>query len=689
MANPLLYGGSQPNAATNPTAGVNSTSPAVARQKNTFMMPQQVLQTERFSDIMPFFVMDCVPNDDVRLKVDTDLRAATFASPIMSQITKHRAYVAVPKSVIFPRLWSKMFVNPKKGDDVTFENVQAAVNFYNVQQRLLYLFQNTNAAYDYFKLMRLVWELWSPYGLLPYLGLNVFPAKSGYQTFVTLVESQFRGTTQFGENGKLMFRITGARGDTNVIERWFSIANANGWIGHGIDSAFQFFDQLSSLDVSAQIYLQSATGTATLIKDVSTISDFIGGFARAMTILSTNLPTNRLVNIQRLVAYQMACSQFFTSDDVDDVYTSDLWYQNLNGLVNSLANSRSSGFFSFTYNGIDVMYEPYSYYTVSEVLSSIDGPSHSYCVDYFLALFTPQSSLRYGDYFNAARLTPLAVGDVTAPVETSSVNAVDITRSILSARYLNVVNCVRNTIRGYAAAVWGVIPDDVPIEPKFVSHSSDVLVGTIVANTSGDQESGQNQQGTLNTNISLHSSHNEFSSHFNQDTILIGLTWYDALIAYPAPTEPFAFKIDRFDDFQPMLQNIGDQPIDMCCLLSSSEGYDGNFEDGTIFGYLQNDAEYKQSISRALGGYIDGSLPTWAYVRQFQEWMFGSGEGYLPGSTMLSSYFIRSNYGEFDVFFKSLTGVGSSYFHFEVSYVNEILASRPMEYVSGILFQNK
>ena len=129
MANPLVYGGSQPNKATAPAAAVNSLAPAVARQKNTFYMPQQVLQTERFADIMPFFVMDCVPNDDVSFKSNVDQRPqSTFASPLMSQFRKHRGYIAVPKSVIFPRLWSKIFVNPKKGDDVDFDNVQAAFN---------------------------------------------------------------------------------------------------------------------------------------------------------------------------------------------------------------------------------------------------------------------------------------------------------------------------------------------------------------------------------------------------------------------------------------------------------------------------------------------------------------------------------------------------------------------------------
>ena len=126
MANPLSYGGSQPNRATAPVAAVNSLAPVTPHQKNTFFMPEQVLQTEKWADINPFMVFNTTLNDDIRFTSNVDQRPqSTFVSPVMSSFRKHRAYIAVPKSVIYQRLWHQIFVDPKKGDDVVFENCRA------------------------------------------------------------------------------------------------------------------------------------------------------------------------------------------------------------------------------------------------------------------------------------------------------------------------------------------------------------------------------------------------------------------------------------------------------------------------------------------------------------------------------------------------------------------------------------
>ena len=650
MANPLVYGGSQPNKATAPAAAVNSLAPAVARQKNTFYMPQQVLQTERFADIMPFFVMDCVPNDDVSFKSNVDQRPqSTFASPLMSQFRKHRGYIAVPKSVIFPRLWSKIFVNPKKGDDVDFDNVQAAFNPRTLLQAFQNFWQNSflkttpddegDSSY-FLQSLYVASQIFSPYSVLSYLELGCYPVAmsvSGYSSPVNfdflLLQALKALCSGTGEDNGVNITLSFTNG---VIRRFFCRS----------DIDFRaVFDLMKSPNISwpGCSITDSGLNPISMYPAVQQLKSFTSGNV-----------VNRLINIQRVIAYQMSIAQFFTSDDVDDIFTSELWYQNMNGLIDRLFST--SGFPSFSYNGISILYEPYSAYVINQLVFKLNTTTSaslsndtSLVLSYFGNLFESARSLRYGDMFNASRMQPLAVGDVNAPVSGNNVSAVDMTRATLMQRFLNAVNSVRNTIRGYAAMLYGVQPDDVPIEPKFVAHSVVDLAGNLVANTADNQ-------GNLETNLVLHDGRNEFDIHLNQDTILLGLSWYDCLATYPSPLSPFGLHIDRFDDFNPMLQNIGDVPVPSV-IFSSAYGVSTSGGENT-FGYLQNDYEYKQSIGRALGGYVTGALgsaaisdsnflfPTessWGFIRNFL-----AVEGYQPESLTVNSDFIRQHNIEFD-----------------------------------------
>lgn len=655
MANPLIYGGTQPNVATAPQAGVNSQSPFVPRSKNTFYMPQQRLQTERYSDIMPFFVMDCVPNDDVRFKENIDLRAYTFASPMMSQVTKHQAYIAVPKSVIYPRLWSKMFVNPKKGDDVIFENVKCAINPKQLQTYLSNVINdiiNLGQTFSYKDLACYILALFcvldsyaSSYSLFPYLE--------------TPLSAPFLPDgTNFSLDVSALGICKIIASDTDDVDGRLYTYTIDLSIPRNIDHLLQFFSSINPDDVR-NISFSGVSG-----KTPQDLVNFFSDHFSNITI--PNSSVDKLINIERVIAYQMACSQFFTSDDVDHIFTAELYYQNLNGIVDALLGE----FPTFTYNSMVLQYEPYSAQVINNVIADSSFFRGLY---YLMALFRPAKSLQYGDYFNAAKLQPLAIGDYSAPVVSSSIGAVDMTRALLTTKYLNVVNSVRNTIKSYSAAVYGVIPDDAPIEPKFIAHTQHIISQTIVENTADNQ-------GNLNTNLSLHSSEEVFDSHFNQDTIILGLSWYDALSAYVQPLSPFAYKIDRFDDFQPMLQNIGDQPLYLSYLGAGAYG-SFEYDSSTVFGYLQNDAEYKQTISMALGGFVvDNTLQSWAFIRNFV-----NDEISFSSTTCINAQFIRSSYIDFDKFFKALTGTAATYFHFICSYVNEVTAARPMEYISGIL----
>lgn len=667
MANPLLYGGTQPNKATNPVAAVNNLNPAVPRQKNTFDLTHQRCQTERFADLTPFFVLNCVGNDDVMLTSNVDQRpVSTFSSPLMTTFRKHRGYFAVPRSVIYKEIWQQVFVNPKKGDDINFNNVICSFNaktyLSTLQSGLSSISDSgpmTEAKIQEFVGYIILLRCLCDDSILSYLDLNPIALRSAV-TNKTLSDAIWDIFQSFPDDLSVFtVQFQGPSGGLNV--RKYDMHTPSGFN--------QFFDDTLSEGFD--------------IKRVS-----IGGAVSSEASWPTFPPfpsfsvVTAPINLERLIAYQMCCAQFFTSDDVDNVFTANLWRQNSEGIINSFFDAYSSAVdLTFTWNGLSLYYHPYSYSMFNRVVGEFNNyPAIAF--NYFFNLFQPQHSLRYGDMFNASRLEPLAVGDYSAAVSDNAVSAVDVTKAILMQRFLNDINATRNTIEGYNKLLYGVAPDDAPTEPRFVAHSVVEIGSSLVANTSEDQ-------GNLATNLALHDSRKEFSVHLNQETILLGISWYDCVQLYANPVSPFAFHIDRFDGFNPFLQNIGDVPVPLPT-LPLYPGFVATMQN--TFGYLQNDYEYKQEINRAYGGYINGSLTgatnpspslniysTWAFIRRFRTF----------DDLCLSPDFIRNSNWEFDVFFKSLTGHGSNYFHFICSYVNEVLAARPMEYVSGILFNNR
>lgn len=715
MGNPLTYGGRQPNVATAPNAGTNTVPPTNVNTKSTLYLPEPRLQTERYADITPFFVKNTVPDDNMKYACNVDQRPQqTFVSPIMSTFTKRRSYFFVPRSCIYKEIWHQVFVNPKKGDDIVFKDVVASFD----PDRLNSFFRDirvspkTSAPYSVGLngfILWLFYRIYGPDSLMAYLREPLAPAvlrvpnstltgpddvqyESLIQRFIrvlnTLGESADDGSTLFG------FWKTGG---TSLTQVYYPLTEL------GIRRMFDdfdggFYDNPTSNSVSAWPVLGTYTVSDGSFTPWSpeqsvTLGQGIGLFPSFTYPVMESDQSN--INIERLIAYQMVCAQFYSNDNVDDIYTSDLWYQNMRALSSSaILEVQSYEDMTFSWNGVNLLYAPYSgkiFYIILVISGTVDYQVDTalYSALFYLAeLFTQHHSLRYGDMFVGGRLEPLAVGDVVAPVSANAVSAVDMTKATLMQRFLNNVNVVRNTIEGYSKMLFGVTPDDLLPSPRFIASSEVDFQSTLTTNSAQDQ-------GAQNVQISLHDSTVEFDIHTNSPGIVLGLCTYSCLQPYAMAADAEAFKIDRMDEFNPMLQNIGDQPVYSRLLQLGL----GMWTSSQIICYNQNDIEYKATYGTAVGGFVDGSLgspnqpasspSTWAMIRNLSTSAWRDSVNWLPfvyDYPQLSSTFIRNRNHEFDVFYGSLSGAGSSYYHFVCSYVNEVTMSRPMKYVSSILF---
>lgn len=681
----LKNGGVNPNAVTDTAASVNNTYPPREFYRNSFYIPTQFLNTEKFAYITPFLEFESSFGERFRYTRNTDLRCPTFQSPNMSQITKHAHYIAVPKSVIYPRLWEYMTVIPKHGDDIVFENARCMISPIRLINFLQPFFESSTTTFSstelvrFFKLASLLYYSSFSDSICTLLGCSIF----------NFSLSEFDGFFSYCFSG--YFQLSGTYTGVMVVsdfgERFFQLFSRTDsdeivLNNSGIRSFFDYFLLHLSDDV---LTVEFSNGISTLSSvDVTPNNVVLSEYFFPVTTYLQGgdyFPNNGYINIEPLIAYQMSCSQFFTRDTVDDLFTSKRWYDNMNGLVyDVISGSGNLNSFFFDYNGISIQYEPYSSSVINSMITVDSEPGSSEfenVLNFFLNIFCPAFSLRYGDMFNSARMRPLAVGDYSAPVVSNMVSAVDMTQATLMQRLGNAVNSVLSTVVSQIKMLYGVVPDNIPLQPLYIAHSQDVIGGQLVTNNTSDE------QGKLVTNLSLHSKHNEFDVNVNQDTIFLGLTSYDILTPYVAPLSPFALKCDRFDYFNPMLQNIGDQPVRSELLLANIMKASSDYQP--YFGYLQNNFEYKQDISKAFGGFVDGSLPGWAMIRDISN-MFSSYEGYVE--SRINSVFVRNVNEEFDQFFTSLTGLGSSYFHFICSYVHELTPSRPMLFWSGVLFQS-
>ena len=656
MPNPLVSGGTAPSGATSPVNPVNGLYPSTLRSKTNFPIFKQVLNTCRFGNITPVDSFECVPDDDIALNVDRRLDSYTLSSPMLSQLRWHHAHFCVPKQAIYFNTYSKLFVNPKKGDDVIPQEVRALVNFYSLYQGIYqFLSKSSNNIVQYALGFAFCYQMYN------------FSENPAY--LLRLIAPAIRDSFDVPNELAIVFNEI----QWPTVPELVSITANNSSAPRGIVHQYYFGSGLNNLSTFTRIIddILFYSASITDIEDTKEGSEGLlySIFNKLFPRLSSfSFLPNFDVNIEHLIAFQLGCCQFFTNSDVDFVYTSELFRQNMDSIQGLFIDDTITR--SFNWNGIRIFYD----WCSSALLSNCYiGPNEAYFnqkVGFWLNLISLPRSLKYGDMVNSGYVEPIAVGDTTIPVNgdaigSLSTSAVDTTIGILRERYLHLVNSAPSTIQAYSAAVFGVVPDVLPPEPRFITHHVDNINDVVNVNTAENQ-------GMQNANLSSRSSRNEYVTHVNQESIIVSCDWFDVISAYRSNLSPFALKKDRFDYFIPQLQNIGMQSVPTPIVDMTATG--ANPLDN-IFSYLPNDYEYKQSLSVASGAFATGFLPSWCFISDVD----------LSHITPLT---IRFEPCDFDRFYKSLTSLNANRFHYIVSSVFHYNASRPMEFSPGVLMRS-
>lgn len=639
-----------------------------------FPMSYKHANTARYGHITPFYYQHSRGDDTVPLFSEHELRTYTLSSPMLSDLNMNKTYFMVDMEAIYPRNWNLMLVNPSKGDDVPDDTRAVVKNmFYYIRERHNRFITNFTSA-DF-----------------P-VNVNNNSYLTLYIRYILFLESIFSSGSLFSEfdihlQPFLEYAISATNKES--FDFWFDN---------------NFASELSSLELEFQT---TEGGHRYKIWDEDKIfidSEEMAGLTlipvrRALEIMRENsfsivdyndeeLPAfyskfiglylvntdpitevdfdfeNYPINLEIILGYQLGCSQFFTDSHIDYIYSADLYRKAVESLYTSIDDLHF-----FDYNGNNIQYDVLSGHYISIVLQYLaelpsNSPILSSVFDYFSLLFSHRHSLRYGDYFVTGRPNPLGIGDVQVDTSQASVSVVDITRNIQYQRFLNAVNITGQKIGEYAKGVLGLddagdIGYDVP---AFLGHKTLPIRGMEVENTGSEQREANSITTILRSSNNTHA----FELRTKRPCIIYGVYSFDVARIYSKTFDRMHMHENRFDDFIPQMQYVGDQPIYKRELNSL------NAPDG-VFAYSLRYMEYKIRHHYASGGAIE-ALPSWFFITD------GISGDPLEGQNINPDY-IRSKPTEFDRFYSSLTGYSlGTYFHFIVMTTNHQELTRKMDY---------
>lgn len=675
--------------------------------------------TALFGMCTPTYAAQIVPDDrNFSIRSQHDFDTANIKAPVMTPLKMHKDNFLVPLRAILPNTADLVVTNPLQGDDVVFPDVQPALDvkqllkaIHDYVYYLRFPIQNTSN-YSAAQVLSAVSQLYiiakfwlSRDSLLNRLGISLCSAfvgpnrirdgkylsidqvlehcisvlKSNIDTFeVEVAQPSFSGgsITQTTETIKVSM--------TQEVSTYY---------GAGVSPIKvmclrDYLELLWTYPVYRVKNVIVKTGSswdgATPYIPFIPGTEYLNPYLEFDVLATDFADADKYRNISRLIAYQLACASFFTNDGVDAIYNSSLYHQNQLALVLKGTHSFQD---RFTYNGVGVMYDSCAGTFINQLLALNDLAMFDHnsmytpnqlspyvCrgiadAAYFINIFSPQRSLKFRDYFVGSKVRPLAVGNVDVAVNSNLVNVVDVTKNIMKQKFLNQVNRLGRSLKEYSRGIFGISPMPTPTEPIYLGGTTDIVGAEETDNTAEDMLT---QDYTVRSKFRSNASRFMFQiDQVKEFSYVITIVHFEVARPYVDVTDRETYALDRYDMFNPYMQQIGDQPI------LNSEIVPLRMLDAASakqnFGYQLRYAEYKQRVDRAVGGFAD-FLPGFAFLNDETAQL-----SLLIDKPHLGSDFLRAKPREFDQFFNSLVNYSpAGYFHFIIRDDFEVNADRPM-----------
>lgn len=673
MANPLFKNskGDNVNSPSNPLNEANKT---YHQSRNTFVYDRPHFTTACFADVTPYEVVEGVGEDVLEFGNKHHIRTYTLQSPLMSDLFMKKSYYMLDMRSILPNNWDKIYREPAHGSDVP---VDGSVNTYvenlfstihNICSSISVDGWNSSELSNLFRFVFFLESIFSDASLFARL-------YNHYSNLVYFVDDggdlTFYGRMTFDEAINILYSNI----NSIILESfqqgvgYFYLEDFISERTYSIPTEISFVHALEYVRTYPERYnFISTVSSVTVTSIIDELLHFISTM-RVDSVATASFP----VNYARVAAYQLVCSEYFTNDKVDNIYSAELYRQNMYGLYRRFYGT---SFPTFVYNGVDTLYDCLSgkylaacltrlLQVMTKTVPSSLGDISDYVFGYLENLFSIRKSLRYGDYFTGARPEPYAAVDMDAEVIDGKVSAIDSTRSILAQRFANAVARSGRKFSDYLTDVIGGY--DVPdvTVPRWLASKTSKVSGFEVENTTSEN------QGNIVTVLNSANSDYIYSVEAGSPCIIIGVMTFSMERYYSESLDRFSFHKDRDDMFNKFMQFVGDQDVE-------AREYKANLVGS--YAYQIRHMEYKQRFPVVSGGW-----------RKFLPPMFMIADNVIDIESdqheyTINEYNIRSLNSDFDGFYASLTNFGlASRFHFFMKMENRCTAKRMMARQPSIL----
>lgn len=707
----------------------NLNDPQFENQQGYFPydLTHQEFISPRFGELTPSMHLDTVPGDRIVVHDNTKLILNQINGNLLNNFNQYVDSFYVPLRNVFPNNYEKLIPNPVKGDDLPnsalptvpflaylkdfYRNEEVEVTVYDGASDDEFSFMLSDIAdaildtstgqriYDFNYLeqsyflgrLTLLATVLSRGQLLDYLGFQLDGNKlnsilsSDLQHAIDVYFTELAKYKLEAKDNGVDDLIRAVPFNEQLTSNDFSIT---GWTDYHPTTLSEFRSIVSDTFESGKFlmleinmdggYVNDAPLALAIHNLVSILDSILMGYNvnRSYTALEqfdslSNVNTESHINIGKILAYQQIVAQYYTNDHVDNVYSSELFMQNLRSVMYP-TSGLSSKEPTFEMNGVNYEYDYISYggFWASLMSNQVQNGYINRQYVWATLMLLMRRSLRYGDYFSTARVNMLAVSDqLSIAVNGNSVSPIDVTKNLLLQRYLNAANYIGQGFLQYMSSMYGIKPSDTGCVPRFISHRKIELQNQITNNTAENQ-------GAQTTNIVGYSDMSAFDVFIDDFGYLFSIQSFDVLPIYKSGIENTYHFVDRFDYFNPMMQGIGDQPIRSSELLGFPELY------GDVFGYTMRNSEYKYKISKAHGAFCN-ALP--GYLMSYPVYAFN--ENIDEYDININPDFIRDKPSYLDQLIPTMTGVSpADYFHFIVSCTNQVQCARKIQATPGVLF---
>lgn len=666
--NPLYSIGDDANKHTNPSKAVNSDQPKTSVFESTLDLSRACFKTQSFGQYEPFEVIDVVAKDVIPLATSHNVRSLPTNAPQLNPLKLNKDFFFVPMQAILPRTWEYIFRQPSQGDDIpddamchfSFEFVNT---WFTHIRNIVTPSSTTSLSIAYLWLALSLESILSRGSLVNMLGKTFDRDFDSFMDEVLSLDYVMR------------FRVSSG---TSATIHVYTTAPVSGITGSIVIQRARFFDLVRHYpeSIASISFIQNSSSSNTSSDLLNIYRKYIDlrlfvdtGFGRVPLDTSDPEDISRIASghdIRRVLAYQIACAQFYTRGNIDSIYNAQLWRDNLFSLYQQLSPGMSPDF--MTVNGVLLEYDICSrhyFETINNILASSYPPTgdlkpnSQLIYEYLQYLFGIRSTLIFGDYFTDSRTQPLATDDYNLPE--SNISVFDVNKSLVLQRFRNTVVKLKNSFTDYLKSVFNSMPSPDYHFPKYIRGYEATISGNEVAGTTPDNV------GELVQNFVTGGSDEVVEVQIDMPGVILGISYFTIPPLYMNYQERFWLHQSRHDDYNPMLQYLGDQKV-----FSLELNRSGDLSSDS-FAYNSRYAEYKQRYGVVSGAVGTSKLPGWVFVLDDKE------DPVRKDILHMNSRFVRFLPSDYDQMFPELSGSSlGNRFHFIVMYNNQCVASRNM-----------